>query len=373
MKNTISLKFLILALSSYACTNHGFENDYKSNQNGIYRVSEYTIDTRTKANIEYKILKLDDYTKSIHGIEVYQNIESIHLHYCTKVIDFSPLHNLYKVKSINLNFLTEAQINQIFCNTKNFQSVREINLSSCTLANLEFLKKFPQLKRLTLHRNTISNLSKVSACSKLEELDITYQGLSKINFIQNLTRLKSLNLANNRIEYLNSLSKLTQLKNLNISNNHIYDITNLKNLKLLKWLNLSNNRISSVESITELKKLEEINLNNNRIYDISILKQANRIKEIKLLGNLITEIPKNLHQNNCSKLSLDTENIKNARHLLYPLKNGVEINIGEALKARMKSELHEKEATRNISKKAFKKLTKCPSNYERDLSFIESL
>ncbi|KAM3926674.1 leucine-rich repeat and guanylate kinase domain-containing protein [Leptodactylus fuscus] len=187
-----------------------------------------------------------------------------------------------------------------------------LNLSECTLHNIQILCSYIHLQKLDVSGNEITDLSCVGYMPYLTELNASKNKLSTffdfnppknlmvVNLsFNNITSMKDLSahralttliLNNNNIQEIKGLEKCTSLKHVDLANNNIHtmsgfgnlpirvlslasnqirNITGIENLKLLQTLDLSSNQIASLEGLEGLEFLQSLNLQDNEICQIS--------------------------------------------------------------------------------------------------------
>lgn len=156
--------------------------------------------------------------------------------------------------------------------------ITQLDLSGCTsLADLSFLKEFPNLKGLNVSQTSIPSLRGVEHLSGLEKLDVTgCLQLEDISALENPGSKLKIFLAPNcmRLSNVQSLENCTKLEELNLSNCHLIRgllvINKLKNLKKLVLKGLVRlNETSLTTMCTGLCHLEEIHLAHSGVKGIS--------------------------------------------------------------------------------------------------------
>lgn len=117
----------------------------------------------------------------------------------------------------------------------------------------------------------------------LRELDLSDCSIENLEGIQYATNLNSLNLSKNEIVDATLLSHLSRLTNLELSENRIEDVSFLTNLKKLKSIGLDGNNISIINNLKSLKNLSLINISNNKIKDLSFIETIHS-KNVKVIA-----------------------------------------------------------------------------------------
>jgi len=304
------------------------KNEELENINNEYEEKKNECENKLKVNIEnYKNIIIlnniivDSYQKQkdnnlYYNTNISKVIESIN-----KYTDDQNMVILKKLKekyniiinkektSLNAknNNINNKIINKIF--KFNFDSLKDINLSSNTLDQLDFLygTMTDNLEKLILYNcpiNDISILSKTSFKS-LIELKITKGKISQIESLADIKsiQLKILDLSHNNIENINALNSCIfnkSLTQLYLSNNKIKDLSVFNNAIFCKLntLFLNNNCIKDISPLVYVLKnsCTELSLSENQINDISLFKEVNNffnLRNLSLFKNLIEFNDKN--------------------------------------------------------------------------------
>ena len=118
----------------------------------------------------------------------------------------------------------------------------------------------------------------------LREINLSECSISNLEGLQYATNLNSIDLSKNEIIDASLLSKLHQLTNLELSENKIEDVSFLNDLKKLKNIGLDGNNISHIYNLSNLKNLNLINISNNKIKDLSFIRTLHS-KNIKIIAS----------------------------------------------------------------------------------------
>ena len=118
----------------------------------------------------------------------------------------------------------------------------------------------------------------------LREIDLSECSISNLEGLQYATNLNSIDLSKNEIIDASLLSKLYRLSNLELSENKIEDVSFLNDLKKLKSVGLDGNNISHICSLSNLKNLNLINISNNKIKDLSFVRTLHS-KNVKIIAS----------------------------------------------------------------------------------------
>ena len=144
-------------------------------------------------------------------------------------------------------------------------NVKELNISTKGLKNLNGLSQFPNLQTLTAMYNQYTDISEVSKLSNVKVLNLNNSNLSNVDIspIKSMKNLQELRLENNGLR--NSKLKID-------------------GISTLKKLYLNGNELTSVSDKIITNNLQEIYLDNNRISDASEVDYSN-VKKISLKNN----------------------------------------------------------------------------------------
>ena len=225
-------------------------------------------------------------------------------------IDSSNLDNLINIKYISpIKFFCLIDYKKL-SDIPTFNSCKKIYINNTSLNNINFLenKNIISLKEINLDSNQIDNideLNKILTNNTNDELIISirnnniYQGLYEFdnNMINNNKKIKEIQVELDKKKEKNkiTLNYNKIIFDYYIDINNSLDILKKINLENIKYLYLSDIGLKNIDFLLNdtLKNLKELNMNNNKIEDISILKKENVVfnnLEILLLNNnLITK------------------------------------------------------------------------------------
>ena len=159
------------------------------------------------------------------------------------------------------------------------EALESLDLSACRIADLDFIRSFPNLKELNLDYNGISDLTPLKDLSSLEILSLAKNNISDITPLNNLSNLQYLDLNNNLLEDVSALNNLMSLKELDLSTNMINTIDGLNNLQYLESIDLSYNFIGSVSSL-ENSPIKELNIMNTDINDLGAVANFTELESL---------------------------------------------------------------------------------------------
>ena len=271
-------------------------------------------------------------------------------------IDSSNIDNLINIKYISpIKFFCLIDYNKLN-DIPTFNSCKKIYINNTSLNNINFLenKNIRSLKEINLDSNQIDNIdefNKILTNNINDELIISIrnnnisQGLYEFdnNMINNNKKIKEI-----QVELDKKKEKNKIILNYNkiifdyyIDINNSLDIFKKINLENIKYLYLSHIGLKNIDFLLNdtLKNLKELNMNNNKIEDISILKKENVVfnnLEIFLLDkNLITkgfEVFQNEFFTKCLYMYIDISSFKYNKKILISFlkpKYIIEIYIGK--------------------------------------------
>eukprot|EP00760_Papus_ankaliazontas_P017886 PhM_4_TR17392/c0_g1_i1/m.92790 len=197
-------------------------------------------------------------------------------------------------------------------------TVKELNLSSCSLKEIALLQQYTALQHLKLDHNILTEISGLACCTnlvslnlafnrlngagvgkalsvlmKLESMSLEANAIASISSMQlNIPTLKFLNLKNNEIAKVDGLECLPALRELILDKNRIrnFDTTSFINNAFLKELRCEDNMLKSLEGLRPLLNLQRLVLSNNRVTEVAEIEKLDgleRITEISFQGNSI--------------------------------------------------------------------------------------
>lgn len=133
---------------------------------------------------------------------------------------------------------------------------------------------------IDLNHNDIQTLEGIEYCVNLKNINLTSNNVKDIEPLKDLTKLEYINLHDNDVEDISALENLVKLKEIDLSSNNIKDIRSLKNLNELKRVDIYHNKVDDVSVLKNLENLEFVDVSQNRIKDIEQIKS---IKSKKIL------------------------------------------------------------------------------------------
>lgn len=184
-----------------------------------------------------------------------------------------------------------------------FDSVMELDLSSCGVKSISHLETFTHLRDLNLEQNQLSSIQGLENLSSLVILRLSGNRLeanhpSKIQafgkFIGNLINLEILTLDSNHISNIPALQlyKLPQLRVLSLRNNEIQKIEGLEGLTQLQELILDKNKIRNIDEkvLSVCQNLRQLHIEENSLRSLDGLKDLPNLNSLFLGCNRIIDL-----------------------------------------------------------------------------------
>ncbi len=217
-----------------------------------------------------------------------------------------------------------------------FTELVTLEIQSCGLTNIEFLRNCSKLMSLNMDGNPVSDYTPLYNKPELRTLHIKDTAITDFEQLYPLTSLGhldicgswitvaqlealeaalpntyvlgggyflispvslggvdffsdviDLDLSDNGIMDTSSLSVCSQIRTLNLANNRISWVSALDKLTTLTMLNLNGNRLSNINALASLRNLTKLYLNDNSVTDISALASMPNLTEVDLTGNPI--------------------------------------------------------------------------------------
>ena len=144
-------------------------------------------------------------------------------------------------------------------------NLKELDLSSNTIRNIQALSTMSQLKTLYLQHNALSDLASLSTLVKLETLNVSYNSLTTLSPIATLTALTSLEAGYNNLTEVAKLDKLTGLTHLILEHNAITDVSSLAACTEIVTLDISDNGLTAIDKLSTLTKMTSLDFSRNKV------------------------------------------------------------------------------------------------------------
>ena len=172
---------------------------------------------------------------------------------------------------------------------KYFEHIRELDLSSCRIREIEHLsgEEFSNLRELNLDNNMLTNIDGLHALWKLQILRMNHNRVRELG-LASLGNVADHTPENTYNPYF-GLEGLTNLEVLQLGYNHVTDIVslNLHKCKNLKVLFLQGNDIARIDGLNESYELRELVLDKNRVkyVDTNAFLGLTNLRELRLEEN----------------------------------------------------------------------------------------
>ncbi|MFA2767854.1 leucine-rich repeat domain-containing protein, partial [Bacillus pacificus] len=200
---------------------------------------------------------------SLEGLQHMVNLERFVI-FESNVKDISPISNLKKLKSLNVNRSQVENIEPI----AQLEKLQFLYLRDNKIKNLKPLSQLKKVKELDVIGNEVTDIKPLFTMPSLEKLYIANNKISDVTGIEQLNKVKVLWAGGTNINNLDSISKMESLIELSINDAEIRDVTPLAKVKNLQSLDLEENYISDISPLSALTNLYELNLIANQIADV---------------------------------------------------------------------------------------------------------
>ena len=212
----------------------------------------------------------------------------------------------YEVLDLRFNYLTSLPDLRTF---RQFDNLKELNLWSNNLRDIDFSLIPPTVTWLDLRGNKLTRVGSLSHCTELEHLRVSYNRLTDVDWRNLPPALTQIDLGNNQLTTVGDVSQCTRLSVLWVQDNHITHIEWRNLPPALTWLHLGWNQLTTVDLI-HFTQLERLDLSYNpTLHTIESLPNKHfgyfDISEsVKVLGR------KCFHKNNYNMLKEECRRLK---------------------------------------------------------------
>ena len=182
-------------------------------------------------------------------------------------------------------------------------SLKNLNLSNCSLSTIAGLEGAPALTNLNLSGNTLRNLDVLSNMGTLIELNLKHNAVTSLKALQSLNNLETLDIAFNAITDLRPLSACVKLQWLDAGNNQLTHANGVEALPLLSYLSLDYNALTDVSILSNCTELTNLSIANNQIGNISSLSSLIKLDILDFSYNAVSELPN--WQDGCALRTID--------------------------------------------------------------------
>jgi len=198
-------------------------------------------------------------------------------------LELMPYLKSLTIQNQNMGTLTDLS---------SLSKLETLDLSGSTFPaeELAVLAKLPSLKNLNLSGCSLSTIAALDGAENLTILNLSSNTLRNLDVLQDMTSLTELNLQHNAVTSLEALSDLNNLETLDISFNAVTDLSPLSTCMKLKWLDAGNNALTKANGLEDLPLLTYLSLDYNKLSDVSILADCVELTNLSIANNQIHNI-----------------------------------------------------------------------------------
>ena len=135
-----------------------------------------------------------------------------------------------------------------------------LELEGSRIQDLSLLHEIPKLKSLNLNWNRLSDLTPLAKMTSLTVLELGHNALTDLSPLAGIESLRSLSLFSNPVTDLKPLAGLDNLTRLNLMQTEVSNLGPLSGLKNLKELNLTKTPVKDVSPLAKLTGLRQLYL-----------------------------------------------------------------------------------------------------------------
>ena len=160
----------------------------------------------------------------------------------------------YEKLNLSWNYLTSLPDLRTF---RQFDNLKELNLQSNNLRDIDFSLIPPTVTRLDLSENKLTRVGSLIHCTELKYLFVSSNQLTDVDWRNLPPALTELDFDSNQLTTVGDVSQCTRLSELWVQYNHITHIQWRNLPPALTWLDLGNNQLTTVDLIhcTQLRWL----------------------------------------------------------------------------------------------------------------------
>lgn len=170
-------------------------------------------------------------------------------------------------------------------------SLKNLNLSGCSLSTIAALDGAETLTTLNLSSNTLRNLDVISGMSNLTEINLKHNAVTELDAFSGLSNLETLDISFNAVSDLTPLSTCMKLKWLDAGNNALQHANGLEGLPLLNYLSLDYNKLTDISILANCIELTNLSIANNQVHDISSLSSLVNLDILDFSYNSVESLP----------------------------------------------------------------------------------
>ena len=165
----------------------------------------------------------------------------------------------YEKLNLSWNYLTSLPDLRTF---RQFDNLKELNLQSNNLRDIDFSLIPPTVTRLDLSENKLTRVGSLIHCTELKYLFVSSNQLTDVDWRNLPPALTELDFDSNQLTTVGDVSQCTRLSELWVQYNHITHIQWRNLPPALTWLDLGNNQLTTVDVI-HCTQLERLDLSDN--------------------------------------------------------------------------------------------------------------
>lgn len=170
-------------------------------------------------------------------------------------------------------------------------SVYNLSLNNCSVADISVLKDFKLLSTFSADGNKISDISPLGGCSALTSVSLNFNELTSLEVFSEYKLLETVKVCSNKLNSLSGLESSISLKVIEAADNSLTELDGLKNTTLLKTVDISRNNISDISVLSASSAtLTKVYAQENNLSDISCLSNAVGITELFVDGNSLKDL-----------------------------------------------------------------------------------
>jgi Leucine-rich repeat (LRR) protein len=190
--------------------------------------------------------------------------------------NFEPLSQLTSLRVLNVSNTTIADLSPF----RNLTELVSLNLSGTRVADLSSLRYSDKLVRLNLNNTLVADLSLLEKLMTLQSLEIRAVPAKDLSVLAKLQHLQNLNASKIDVADFSFLSSLSQMQTINLSHTMIADLKVFKSLPALALVDLDSTPILTVADLSGLKSLRTIHINYTGVKDLSVLKDCPALEKV---------------------------------------------------------------------------------------------
>lgn len=185
-----------------------------------------------------------------------------------------------RTKGIRIGNLDEEKARSLL----RFKDLESLDIVTCDISNIDFLKYLPKLKYLTIDVRSIKDLSPIGNCTELQNLKLIGNEYGDLQFLSNCTKINHLEMYGKEYEDLQFLESLDSLKWLTISGSGLKDIEPLRQNNSIELIEIYSNDLEDISALRGKKKIIWLVICSKNLNDCSPLSSCTGLKSLSLSG-----------------------------------------------------------------------------------------